>query len=131
MRKNIIALFELMLGLLIAIGPYSIFKVCGSEKVMRCTYSCRVEIVFGILIVVCALLLCRSNEMENENNLYLVIMYANVSGVLIIKYLIGGCAALTMRCQLITFPSLFLLNVFCFCVSFCGLLINLVKKKRG
>ena len=50
--KSKISLLNISLGLLLAAGPYTLFKGCeSSEKVMRCMKSCKAVMIIGIVII--------------------------------------------------------------------------------
>ena len=46
-------LCTIITGLLLAFGPWFLFRTCGAEvKIMKCFWSCRAELALGILFVI-------------------------------------------------------------------------------
>jgi hypothetical protein len=76
--KKILNIANVVFGVLLGIGPWTIFKVCdSSEMVMRCTYSSRMITLFGILIALFGTFsIFTSLNKEKTANLLLCIIYS-------------------------------------------------------
>ncbi|MBP1564893.1 MAG: DUF4418 family protein [Oscillospiraceae bacterium] len=125
------AVVYLILGILLIIGPYTLFPVCDTaEKIMKCFWATRaVNTVGGIIAFFgIALLLLKNQDSVITVNLCSVV--AGTAAILLPSVLIGGCAKDTMPCQALTFPAIYLISAVVILFSV-GNLIYLKKAKRG
>jgi len=109
MKKQIICgAAVIILGLLIALGPQFIFKVCkhGEDGYPHCHWSAQAEIGIGFLII--ALGACMIVFTDTKTHLGLVIgtFLASIIALAVPNFLIGGCGMMTMQCRKIGFPAL-------------------------
>ena len=126
-NKILLATLQVIISICIISGPYTLFRVCAiMDKVMKCRYSCRMESLFGIIILLCGVFIFISKTKEARNISRIVALICNIFGILTIKYLIGGCDSMQMNCQQITFPCLLLLHIVCFGV----VILNFVLDNR-
>jgi hypothetical protein len=120
-------------GLLIALGPQFLFKLCepmGNGRWMKCHWTGQAEIGVGFFIAAlgAGLLLFESGEIRLGLSLSLVL-----SGGLALSLphaLIGGCETAKMPCRAVTFPSLTVIGV----LTIAGFAINsfyLYRKRRA
>lgn len=129
--RVVFGLINLISGILLIIGPQTLFKVCEStEKVMKCYWSTRALIGIGILFIVFALLIFIFKSLGEQKVLSIINIFYGVVAILIPKILIGGCKAATMNCLSLTFPAVYLISSFIIVVSF-GYLIYLLKVSKN
>ena len=51
MKRAISSLLNVIVGILLIVGPWYLFKTCGTEtKVMKCFWSCRAELALGLAL---------------------------------------------------------------------------------
>jgi hypothetical protein len=112
-------------GLLIALGPQFLFKVCNAaeENFPRCHWSAKAEIGTGIIITalgICILLF--NNESKTKLGLSIGIFFTSIVALLIPHVLIGGCNMMSMQCRRVAFP---ILSVICI-VLLLGTITNII-----
>lgn len=109
-NKILISAVYAAAAVLLAVGPYTLFKVCAvMEKPMKCWWSVRAEIGIALLLAVHALLYLFTKS--NREKLFVTLGAAAVGviAILIPSVLIGGCKMATMACQSVTFPSVYVI----------------------
>jgi len=109
MKKSIIiGSIVIVLGLLIALGPQFLFKVCehGEDGYPHCHWSAQAEIGLGLLIA--ALGACMIVFTDSKINLGLLIstFLASIIALAVPNFLVGGCGMMTMKCRKVAFPAL-------------------------
>ena len=109
MKRNIIiGIVIIILGLLIALGPQFLFKVCGhgEEGFPHCHWSAQAEI--GMVLLIAALGACMIVFTDTKTHLGLAIrtFLASIIVLAIPNFLIGGCGSLAMKCRRVAFPAL-------------------------
>lgn len=146
MKKNIIlGSILIILGLLIAVGPQTIFPVCGakanteksqsmsenmnmssegnngatamSPKKMACNYTAKAEIGAGVLIAVFGILFLVLKEDKTKLGIGIA---SALQGILVILYptvLTGVCGSVHMGCNAVTRPALVILGVITLLIS--------------
>ena len=123
------------LGLLIAIGPQTIFKPCagllellpGNRFVpMKCHWSGIAEIGIGGVIAILGLLLLFFSQAQIRFGMSLAQAALGITAVLIPTRLIGTCAAPTMRCNILMRPML--LAAGCLVITVSAVNVLLLKK---
>ena len=99
------AITDIVLGLLLAIGPWTIFKTCSTaEKVMKCYYSCRAVLIIGILA---AIALPKYKKAVERSRFTQLITYNNaIVKAQQIYYLANGEYAMDLRKLDIGLPSI-------------------------
>jgi hypothetical protein len=104
----------IVLGLLIALGPQFLFKVCPvvDDMYMRCHWSAQAEIgIGGILIVGLGIALIFFANPKIRLGLTIGIFLSGVLALLIPHALIGGCVMHNMPCRKITFPAITAISI--------------------
>lgn len=111
MKGRIIsAFFHIVMGLGIAIGPYTVFQVCDtSEKIMKCWWSVRAVTALGILLIVAGIFSLLFKEKAALAAISLYNIATSVMVILIPSVLIGGCMKETMPCRSLTFPAIYVM----------------------
>lgn len=109
MTKKICSLGNILMGIILMIGPWFIFGVCSTEeKVMKCFWSCKALFVLGILALLIGILviIAKNKSIINE-----IIMSVGISimAILVPLVIIGGCMKSTMHCNAITFPVVYVI----------------------
>ena len=96
------------LGLLIALGPQFLFKICahGESVFPLCHWTARAEIGVGLLIAALGACLIVFNDPKTHIGLLIGIFLAGIVALGIPHFLIGGCGSLAMRCRKVAFPAL-------------------------
>lgn len=106
MKKNIVfAVIIFILGVLVALAPYSFAKVCEvGEKVMKCHWTARIELFLGIVIAALALLKFVSSNAKFQLGVNAGIAVNALGVILAPTVLIGVCAMSKMHCHSVTRP---------------------------
>lgn len=128
-----------VLGLLISIGPYTIFHVCNGHmqmegegmKLMACQKTAQAELVLGIIIALLGLI----NIFIKKNIIKGIANIANIiTGVLAIAFvtdIIGTCKDPNMHCNIAAKPSLIVLGILTILVSLIGSFLTFKKKDES
>jgi hypothetical protein len=113
MKKRIcFALIISILGLLVAVAPYTFAKVCDiGEKVMKCHWTARAELFVGLAVAALALLKLVSDNGQYQLALNAGIALNAVGVILFPTALIGVCGKATMHCHSVTQPTLIVLGI--------------------
>lgn len=110
-NKFISTTVYLLYGLLIAVGPQTLFKVCTSEaSMMKCYWTARAELGIGGLFVILALLSVFTGDRLSRIGLSLFGIAAGILAIAFPLFLIGGCGNLRMPCRTTAFPVIYLIT---------------------
>jgi hypothetical protein len=109
-NKIVSAIVFLALGLLIAIGPFTLFKVCQSAMVMNCNRSANAELVLGIIIAAVGVSANAFGSGSARSIASFVISAIGVIAFLIPNVIIGVCGG-QMHCTVVAKPSLSVLSI--------------------
>ncbi len=113
-NKFIFGFLSIAIGLLIALGPLTIFPVCGvhehSEEVMKCFWTARAELGVGFSISILGLLSIISGNPKFRLGLTAAILLNGILALLFPSVLIGVCGSTHMNCRALTLPALFILS---------------------
>lgn len=103
----------IVFGLLIALGPQFLFKVCPvmGDMIMKCHWSAQAEIGVGAVIAALGIALVVFANPTTRLGLTIGIFLSAVLALLIPHALIGGCANHTMPCRKITFPAITVISI--------------------
>jgi hypothetical protein len=103
----------IVFGLLIALGPQFLFKVCpvAEGMIMKCHWSAQAEIGVGALIAALGAALIFFVDPKTRLGLTIGIFLSGVLVLLIPHSLIGGCAMHSMACRKIAFPALTVISI--------------------
>jgi hypothetical protein len=103
----------LVFGLLIALGPQFLFKVCPVMEgiAMKCHWSARAEIGIGALIAALGIALIVFVSPKTRLGLTIGIFLSGVLALLVPHALIGGCVMHSMPCRKIAFPSITVISI--------------------
>jgi hypothetical protein len=102
-----------VLGLLAALGPQFLFRVCPvmGDMLMRCHWTARAEIGVGALIAALGIALVIFADPKIRLGLTIGVFLSGVLVLLIPHVLIGGCSSPSMQCRTIAFPSLTVVGI--------------------
>ena len=98
----------IVFGLLIALGPQFLFKVCEpmGENFMKCYWTARAEIGVGAVIAALGVALILFANLKTQLGLVIGILLSGINALLLPHALIGGCAMDSMPCRKIAFPAI-------------------------
>ncbi|MGD0817621.1 MAG: DUF4418 family protein [Methanomassiliicoccales archaeon] len=129
-RGKIIGVVLIILGILIAVGPWTIFPVCNNgDSTMACHYTAEAEIIVGSLVALLGLVLIIVNSAEAKIVVGIIGIASGIWTILVPTVLIGVCASDMMNCVKESKPALIALGAVTILVSL--VLIMLVRKKDG
>jgi hypothetical protein len=128
MKISLPALVLIVLGVLLAIAPWTFAPVCevngmyaqlasGKTLPMPCGWTARAEIGLGVLLVVTGILLAIAKSNETKR---IIGIFGTVIGVLAIlfpTYITKMCGIAEHPCNLVTKPVLILLGLAAIIVS--------------
>ncbi|GHS90590.1 hypothetical protein FACS1894139_09880 [Planctomycetales bacterium] len=102
----------LVIGILIAFGPQTLFPVCPPMEhiTMKCHSTARVEFALGLLVAVLGLLTLLTASASFRCGLTVSIFLNAVLALLIPAVLVGVCPGAHMGCRSLTLPALVLLS---------------------
>lgn len=113
------AMIMVVLGALIAAGPWTIFPVCESgNSSMLCHYTAEAEIAIGSMIALFGLVLLFVNNSESLIIIGVGEAALGIWAILIPTYLIGICGSNFMECNTTGAPALMLFGGLTILVSF-------------
>jgi hypothetical protein len=116
----IIGAVVVVLGLLIALGPQFLFKVCAPHEeggFSHCHWSAQAEIGMGFLIVALGGCMIALRDPKTQLGLAIAVFLASFVSLFIPHTLIGGCSMATMACHRVAFPALTVESVILLIVS--------------
>jgi len=131
MKKRIIGIIFTALGLLLALGPQFLFKVCQpmEDIYMKCYWSARAEIGVGAVIVALGIALIVFVCSKIRLGLVIGILLSGINALLIPYALIGGCTMDNMPCRKIAFPAITVISIILLIVAW-FYTVYLARKKR-
>ena len=130
-KTKITGIVIALLGLLTALIPTVIFKVCAAMdgKFMKCHWTSQVEVALGIAVLVLGLLLAKENAASSA-----YAAASAINGVLVIlipTVVIGVCGSADMPCNSGTKPALIIAGALIIVVALINTISYLASKKNG
>jgi hypothetical protein len=103
----------IVFGLLIALGPQFLFKVCPVMEgmIMKCHWSAQAEIGVGALIAALGIGLIVFAHPKIRLGLTIGVLLSAVLALLVPHALIGGCPGHSMACRKIAFPAITVISI--------------------
>jgi len=119
-----------ILGLLIALGPQFLFKVCGHGEsgYPHCHWSAQAEIGMGLLIVALGVCMIMFTDAKTHLGLLIGIFLASIIALAVPHTLIGGCGMMSMQCRKVAFPALTIESVVL--LVFSAVIITVIAIKK-
>ena len=133
MTKNkITGIVIALLGLLTALIPTVIFKVCAAMdgKFMKCHWTSQVEVALGIAVLVLGLLILLSKENAAASAYAVASAVNGVLVILIPTVVIGVCGSADMPCHSGTKPALIIAGALIAAAGLINAVSYLVSKKN-
>lgn len=133
MSKNkITGIVIALLGLLTALIPTVIFKVCAAMdgKFMKCHWTSQVEVALGISVLVLGLLIVLSKENAAASAYAVASAVNGVLVILIPTVVIGVCGSADMPCHSGTKPALIIAGALIAAAGLINAVSYLVSKKN-
>jgi hypothetical protein len=124
----------IILGLLIALGPRFLFKVCPTTAgmIMKCHWSARAEIGVGALIAALGVALAVFANPKTRLGLIVGVFLSGVLALLVPHVLVGGCPMPSMSCRKTAFPVITVVTILLLIeAGMYGLCLARRKDKRG
>jgi hypothetical protein len=117
-------------GLLLAIGPYTLFPVCEAmgDMVMKCFWTRRAELGIGLVIVVLGVLTLVFKSSQIRLGLGIGVFLNGVLALLIPATLIGVCEHAHASCRVLALPALSVLSSILILIS---VINGITLSKRG
>jgi hypothetical protein len=120
-KKNIIiGAVVIVLGLLIALGPQFLFKVCAPHEdggFSHCHWSAQAEIGMGFLVFALGACMIALRDPKTQLGLAIAVFLAGFVTLFIPHTLIGGCSNAEMACHKVAFPALTIESIVLLIVS--------------
>ncbi|UEL48435.1 DUF4418 family protein [Terrisporobacter hibernicus] len=126
------AMFYIITGLLMFLGPKHIFVGCAfnPERPMKCWWSTQAILGIGILLIIVGICYMLIKSKGINLGMSLMSIFIGMYAIAIPKFLIGGCKKETMPCLTVEFPSIYLICGVLIIVSIINI-IYLRKKIEG
>lgn len=112
-RGYVSALLYIIIGLFIAIGPFTIFHVCDAQNtdmIMKCHWTAMAELGQGIAVSILGLILLIQKEYNSRLAVNLSVAVNGAIAYLIPNVLIGVCDGAHMHCHAVARPALSILS---------------------
>lgn len=128
-RRIIFGAVFVILGLLIAVGPYTIFHVCRSDgdMLMNCQRTARAELVTGIAVTLLGIAYSIARNHKLNIAVGSVIAVIAIAAYLIPNVIIGVCENAHMHCRAMALPSLTVLSIIIFAIAAVNVIYLFVK----
>jgi hypothetical protein len=133
MKKNIIFGSNIIvLGLLIALGPQFLFKVCPTHSgtFPLCHWTAQAELGMGMLIAALGICLIVFTDPKTQIGLTIGIFFASILVLGIPHALVGGCKASTMACRRVAFPAITVEGIILLVFSIAIVVYSEIKKQN-
>jgi hypothetical protein len=103
----------IVFGLLTALGPRFLFKVCPvvGDMIMKCHWPARAETGVGALIAALGIALIVFADPNIRLGLTMGVFLSGPLALLIPHALIGGCPGHAIPCRKIAFPSITVISI--------------------
>ncbi|MBR4493617.1 MAG: DUF4418 family protein [Clostridiales bacterium] len=129
-RTRITGIAIAVLGLLVALIPSVIFKVCPAmEMVMKCHWTGRVEVALGIASLILGALVAVSREKAFSAAASVASAINGVLVILVPTVVIGVCGSPDMNCNAATRPALIIAGAFIIAAGISDAVLYLKSKK--
>ena len=132
-KTKITGIVIALLGLLTALIPTVIFKVCAAMdgKFMKCHWTSQVEVALGIAVLALGLLIVLAKENAASSAYAAASAINGVLVILIPTVVIGVCGSADMPCNSGTKPALIIAGALIIVVALINTISYLASKKNG
>ena len=128
LKNKISAAFNFAAALLLAFGPWFLFKTCGTEvKIMKCFWTSRAEIAVALILLSLAAAAFASKEKSTLATVAALSIAASLVAAALPAFLIGGCMKPDMACRTTTFPAIDLIALANIAAQ--GVILFLLRKR--
>lgn len=113
-RRLIQGSLFIIIGLLIAIGPFTIFHVCpvhDNDMIMKCHWTAMAELGQGIGISILGFILLIQKSYDSQAAVSLSLIVSGILAYLIPNVLIGVCDGIHMHCHAAARSAISLLGI--------------------
>lgn len=129
--EKVISFLGIIYGILIVIGPQLLWGKCPNNGVMmKCHYSCKVEIILGTICVAIGCILLSINDYKTFLRVIILEIIVDILIIIVPGGFIGGCSNSEMHCQLVTFPILYALSIIRIFSNMCVYIYCFFKNKK-
>ena len=108
--RRVTAIIFSALGLLLALGPQFLFKVCDSHT-MICHWTAQAEIGIGGIIALLGVAMLIFTDIKIRLGLSIGILLSGIHALLVPHVLIGGCSTPSMACNTTAFPAITVISI--------------------
>lgn len=132
-KTKITGIIIAVLGLLTALIPTYIFKVCEAMdgKFMKCHWTSQTEVALGIITIVLGLFIVISKEKAAASAYSVASAVNGVLVILIPSLVIGVCGSADMPCNSGTRPALIIAGSLIVLISVINAVFYFVSKKKA
>jgi uncharacterized membrane protein len=133
-KDKIFAVIFAIIGLLIAVGPKTIFHVCTDMQEngmpMRCYYTSNVAVMLGIGIMLFTTMFIATKNNTAKFISVAGIIYLSVMALLTPNLLIGMCMMEMEQCRMVTLPALNIISVVSIIIGIIYVVLLIKEKGR-
>ena len=127
MRKNILAVIEVIILVLGLVGLNTIFHGCIGEMAVRCADSIHVtELLFASGILISILEIVFVNKEKSGFIIGKIVIFADT--VLVPAVVVKGCKMAEMSCRAKAFPFIYVVGAVLIVINFVKLFLEIRKK---
>lgn len=127
MRKNILALIEVIILVLGLVGLNTVFHGCSGEMAVRCADSVHVtELLFASGILISILEIVFVNKEKSGFIIGKIVIFADT--VLVPAVVVKGCKMAEMSCRAKAFPFIYVVGTVLIVINFIKLFLEIRKK---
>lgn len=101
-----------IIGILLAIGPYTIFPICKDAAMpMRCQTTAKAEVILGILTITIGVLLLIIKHIKLRILLNTLTIPVGILSFLFPNVITGVCSKMHMTCRSLSLPALSIISI--------------------
>lgn len=127
MKKNILAVIEVIILVLGLVGLNTIFHGCSGEMAVRCADSIHVtELLFASGILISILEIVFVNKEKCGFIIGKIVIFADT--VLVPAVVVKGCKMAEMSCRAKAFPFIYVVGAVLIIINFVKLFLEIRKK---
>lgn len=122
-KTKAIAAALVVLGILIAAGPHTLFHVCTSMT-NACHYTGQAEIGVGAVLALLGVFSLFTKSRDQQRGLFLGALLVSVLSLLIVLVLVGVCPNTSMVCNREALPGLTIVGILAVLASLAGIVLQ-------